>query len=127
MTARKPRKHYSPDFKLKLVTQALEGSGSIAELARQHHINDNLLFKWIRLWQHEGYVSRPRKAHHGQPPPVLLPVQMLPPPARSTPLPCEPANTLCKVRLRQGELTLTHPTPELLSLLLREMMKGPQA
>ena len=126
MSAGKPRKHYSPDFKLKLVKQALEDGGSIAELARRHDINDNLLFKWIRLWQREGYVSRPRKAHLRQIPPVLLPVQMVPPPACPAPLPCEPANTLCKVRLRQGELTLTHPTPELLSLLLREMMKGPQ-
>ncbi|WP_341768753.1 transposase, partial [Escherichia coli] len=33
----------------------------MAALARKHDVNDNLLFKWIRLWQREGRVCRPRK------------------------------------------------------------------
>ncbi|ECB7135840.1 hypothetical protein E1A04_14950 [Salmonella enterica subsp. enterica serovar Virchow] len=48
---RLPRKHYSPEFKMELVRLALEEEGSIAALARKHDVNDNLLFKWIRLWQ----------------------------------------------------------------------------
>ncbi|EES3246170.1 transposase, partial [Escherichia coli] len=24
---------------------------SVARIAREHDINDNLLFKWLRLWQ----------------------------------------------------------------------------
>ncbi|WP_167854278.1 transposase, partial [Escherichia sp. E1130] len=58
---RLPRKHYSPEFKMELVRLALEEEGSIAALARKHDVNDNLLFKWIRLWQREGRVCRPRK------------------------------------------------------------------
>ncbi|EJB3895947.1 transposase [Salmonella enterica] len=58
---RLPRKCYFPEFKLELVRLALEQEGSIAALARQHDVNDNLLFKWIRLWQREGRVCRPRK------------------------------------------------------------------
>lgn len=58
---RLPRKRYSPEFKMELVRLALEQEGSIAALARQHDVNDNLLFKWIRLWQCEGRVCRPRK------------------------------------------------------------------
>ncbi|EFT2683390.1 IS66 family insertion sequence element accessory protein TnpB, partial [Escherichia coli] len=27
-------------------------------MAREHDINDNLQFKWLRLWQNEGRVSR---------------------------------------------------------------------
>ncbi|MCK2062569.1 transposase, partial [Citrobacter freundii] len=50
---RLPRKHYSPEFKMELVRLALEEEGSIAALARKHDVNDNLLFKWIRLWQRE--------------------------------------------------------------------------
>ncbi|WP_454758180.1 transposase [Citrobacter freundii] len=46
---RLPRKHYSPEFKMELVRLALEEEGSIAALARKHDVNDNLLFKWIRL------------------------------------------------------------------------------
>ncbi|MBD3703849.1 transposase [Klebsiella pneumoniae] len=50
-----------PEFKMELVRLALEEEGSIAALARKHDVNDNLLFKWIRLWQREGRVCRPRK------------------------------------------------------------------
>ncbi|EOU3984602.1 transposase [Escherichia coli] len=46
---------------MELVRLALEEEGSIAALARKHDVNDNLLFKWIRLWQREGRVCRPRK------------------------------------------------------------------
>ncbi|MBO2006654.1 transposase [Serratia marcescens] len=44
---------------MELVRLALEEEGSIAALARKHDVNDNLLFKWIRLWQREGRVCRP--------------------------------------------------------------------
>ncbi|MBW6086931.1 transposase [Escherichia coli] len=50
-----------PEFKMELVRLALEEEGSIAALARKHDVNDNLLFKWIRLWQREGRVCRPPK------------------------------------------------------------------
>ncbi|MFM4052667.1 transposase [Klebsiella quasipneumoniae] len=33
---------------MELVRLALEKEGSVAALARQHDVNDNLLFKWIR-------------------------------------------------------------------------------
>ncbi|MGT8102263.1 transposase, partial [Escherichia coli] len=69
---RLPRKHYSPEFKMELVRLALEEEGSIAALARKHDVNDNLLFKWIRLWQREGRVCRPRKNSSSLP--ALIPV-----------------------------------------------------
>jgi transposase len=71
---RLPRKHYSPEFKMELVRLALEEEGSIAALARKHDVNDNLLFKWIRLWQREGRVCRPRKNSSSLP--ALIPVQL---------------------------------------------------
>ena len=43
------RKHYSPEFKMELGRLALEEEGSIAVLAWKHDVNDNALFKWIRL------------------------------------------------------------------------------
>ncbi|QXN63894.1 transposase [Serratia fonticola] len=45
---RRSRQQYSPELKLKLVKMALEASdngSSVAELAREYGINDNLLFK----------------------------------------------------------------------------------
>ncbi len=46
---RLPRKRYYPEFKMEMVRLALEEEVSVAEQARQHDVNDNLLFKWIRL------------------------------------------------------------------------------
>ncbi|MBB9333623.1 transposase [Escherichia coli] len=60
---RLPRKHYSPEFKMELVRLALEEEGSIAALARKHDVNDNLLFKWIRLWRVKGGSVGPEKTH----------------------------------------------------------------
>jgi hypothetical protein len=41
---RLPRKRYSPEFKMELLRLAFEQKGSVAVLARQHDVNDNLLF-----------------------------------------------------------------------------------
>ena len=30
----------------------------MAQIARESGINDNVIFKWLRLWQNEGRVSR---------------------------------------------------------------------
>ncbi|ECC1658362.1 transposase, partial [Salmonella enterica subsp. salamae] len=69
-----PQKRYSPEFKMELVRLALEEEGSVAALARQHDVNDNLLFKWIRLWQREGRICHPRKNSSSLP--ALIPVQL---------------------------------------------------
>jgi len=126
---RRSRQHYSPELKLKLVKMALEASdngSSVAALAREYGINDNLLFKWIRLWQREGQVSRPRRKYRKKASPTLLPVQIASPLQASPPVipVAEPADTVCHARLRHGDITLHNPSPEILSLLLREMMTG---
>nr|WP_244582683.1 transposase [Escherichia coli] len=53
-----PRRSFSNNFKLQMVKLALQPGASVARIAREHNINDNLLFKWLRLWQNEGRVSR---------------------------------------------------------------------
>lgn len=92
---------------------------SVAQLARENDINDNLLFNWRRLYQ-QGLLG----ASAGMP--ALLPVTLttsdrpggLPVPSTEEPPCCElvlPAGTL---RIR-GTLT-----PELLQMLIREMKGG---
>lgn len=117
-----PRNVFSIEFKLRMVELAQLPGANIASIAREHGFNHNLLFKWLRLWQREGRVSRPRKTYNKTSTPTLLPVQvaLLEEPA----LPAESAAMICHVRLRHGELTLHQPTDEVLSLVLREMMKG---
>lgn len=124
---RRSRQHYSPELKLKLVKMALSATdkgSSVAALAREYNINDNLLFKWIRLWQSEGRVSRPRRQYRKAASASLLPVEV----TSETPLPAvtsaDPRQTVCHARLLQGDITLHNPSPELLSLILREMMAG---
>ncbi|MCA6935389.1 transposase [Pectobacterium versatile] len=126
---RASRKHYPPELKLSLVKMALaainEGR-SVAAIAREYSVNDNLLFKWMRLWQREGQISRPRGKYRKTVLPVLLPVQVTPPvpvlPTATTS--ADPQGSVCHVRLRQGDITLHNPSSELLSLVLREMMSG---
>ncbi|MBP2170781.1 transposase [Erwinia toletana] len=86
---RRSRQHYSPELKLKLVKMALKASEegrSVAGLAREYGINDNLLFKWMRLWQSEGRISRPRRKYRKAASPALLPVQITPQPRVSPPI-----------------------------------------
>ena len=44
-----PRRSFSNEFKLQMVTLALQPRGSVARIAREHDINDNLLLKWLTL------------------------------------------------------------------------------
>uniref|UniRef100_UPI0011163BBA transposase n=1 Tax=Escherichia coli TaxID=562 RepID=UPI0011163BBA len=43
-----PRRSFSNEFKLQMVKLALQPRDSVARIAREHDINDNLLFKWLR-------------------------------------------------------------------------------
>lgn len=38
-----------------MVKLVLQPGASVARIAREHDINDNLLFKWLRLWQNVRY------------------------------------------------------------------------
>lgn len=117
-----PRNVFSIEFKLRMVELAQLPGANIASIAREHGFNHNLLFKWLRLWQREGRVYRPRKTYNKTSTSSLLPVQVAP--LTEPASPAEPTVTICHVRLRHGELTLHQPTNEVLSLVLREMMKG---
>lgn len=45
---------YSNDFKLRMVELASRPDANVAQLAREHGVDNNLIFKWLRLWQREG-------------------------------------------------------------------------
>lgn len=117
---RRPRRPNFPrEFKIALVEKSMMPGVSVAQLARENDINDNLLFNWRRLYQ-LGLLGTPANT------PALFPVTLtaaerpvsaLPPSAEASPC-CElvlPAGTL---RIR-GTLT-----PELLQMLIREMQGG---
>lgn len=43
-----PRKNYTNDFKLRMVELASQPGASVAQIAREYGINDNVIFKWLR-------------------------------------------------------------------------------
>ncbi|KUW02868.1 transposase [Escherichia coli] len=55
---KEPRKNYSNEFKLRMVELASQPGACVAQIARENGVNDNLLFKWLRLWLIKGRISR---------------------------------------------------------------------
>ncbi|WP_073804478.1 IS66-like element accessory protein TnpA [Shigella boydii] len=125
-----PRRSFSNEFKLQMVKLASQPGAPIARIAREHDINDNLLFKWLRLWQNEGRISRRLPVTTSSDTGVeLLPVEITPdepkePVAALTPslsTQTTVSASSCKVEFRHGNMTLENPSPELLTVLIREL------
>lgn len=118
-----PRRVYSNDFKLRLVELATRPDANVADIARAHGVNDNVLFKWVRLWQKEGRVSRRLPALiPAALQPAALPVEILPDPARQTAAQnARGVTTTCSLTLRHGNITLENPDPEMLLRIVREL------
>ncbi|ENA4028736.1 transposase, partial [Shigella dysenteriae] len=123
-----PRRSFSNEFKLQMVKLASQPGASVARIAREHDINDNLLFKWLRLWQNEGRISRRLPVTTSSDTGVeLLPVEITPdepkePVAALTPslsTQTTVSASSCKVEFRHGNMTLENPSPELLTVLIR--------
>ncbi|EKN5129583.1 hypothetical protein DYG66_18640 [Yersinia enterocolitica] len=43
--------------------EASKEGNSVVAIAREYGVNDNLLFKWMRILQREGLISRPRRKY----------------------------------------------------------------
>ena len=125
---KEPRKNYSNDFKLRMVELASRPGACVAQIARENGINDNVIFKWLRLWQDEGRISRRLPATvESSPSPMMLPVEVIPDPAPTGEAITGPGrfsalnSTSCCVEFRHGKITLENPSSELLAVLLREL------
>ena len=68
---RRVRASYSMDFKLELVEKSYQPGACVAQLAREHGINDNLLFTWRQRYSHllpdeiQRSVSKPDDLRSG--------------------------------------------------------------
>lgn len=49
--SRRARASYTIEFKLKLVEKSVQPGACVAQLAREHGINDNLLFTWRQRYR----------------------------------------------------------------------------
>ena len=129
---KEPRKNYTNEFKPRMVELASQPGACVAQIARENGVNDNVIFKWLRLWQNEGRISRRLPVTTSSGAGVeLLPVEITPdeqkePMAALTPLLSTPSQSTvsassCKVEFRHGNMTLENPSPELLTVLIREL------
>lgn len=122
------RKNYPNDFKLRMVEPASRPGACVAQIARENGINDNVIFKWLRLWQDEGRISRRLPATvESSPLSTMLPVEVISDPAPTGETNTDPSQfsalnaTSCCVEFRHGKTTLENPSQELLAVLLREL------
>lgn len=125
---KEPRKNYPNDFKLRMVELASRPGACVAQIARENGVNDNVIFKWLRLWQDEGRISRRLPATvESSSLPTMLPVEVIPDPASTDETNTDPGQfsalsaSSCCVEFRHGKITLENPSPELLTVLLREL------
>lgn len=131
LTTRRKRASYSMSFKIDLVQQSLQPGASVAGLARQHGINDNLLFTWRQRYRH--LIDNPANEAVGEPVPIddaLVPVvleRQLPLLPSTSPAPATPPNPgqVCEIIIGRARLKLSgHLTPAMLATLVRELKKG---
>ena len=126
---RKKSPNYPVEFKIKMVELSHRPEISVAQLAREHGINDNLLFKWRQYWR-EGKL-RPLSTTESSMPellPITLDVEDVPADSsRSQSVAAaapESLNISCEVTFRHGSLRLNGAISEnILNLLIRELKR----
>ncbi|UNF10081.1 transposase [Escherichia coli] len=98
-----------------MVELASQPGACVAQIARENGVNDNVIFKWLRLWQNEGRVSRRLPVTTSSDTGVeLLPVEITPDeqkepvaaiaPSLSTSTQTRVSASSCKVEFRHGNM-----------------------
>lgn len=127
---RKKSPNYPVEFKIKMVELSHRPEISVAQLAREHWINDNLLFKWRQYWR-EGKLRPPSTTENSVPEllPITLDAEDVVPTTSSLSQPVaaaapESLNISCEVTFRHGSLRLNGAISEnILNLLIRELKR----
>lgn len=108
-TNKPKRKRYSDEFKAYLVQEAENTGRSIASIARDNGINQNLLHNWKYQHKKAQTVSLPAHGSTEQPPqfiPIILeqseptPLNYAQPPSLPTPEPTNPTTTINDIQLQ---------------------------
>ncbi|CAM6655355.1 transposase [Escherichia coli] len=113
------RRIFSNEFKLHMVELASKPNANVAQLAREHGVDNNLIFKWLRLWQREGRISRrmpptivgPTVSQSFPASPTLVPVELIDTPRCATDAPAPEALSVacaasCHVEFHYGKMML---------------------
>ncbi|MCZ8859269.1 transposase [Escherichia albertii] len=102
------RRIFSNEFKLHMVELASKPNANVAQLAREHGVDNNLIFKCFPAS------------------PALVTVELIDTPRCATDAPASEALSVactasCHVEFHYGKMTLENPSPELLTVLIREL------
>jgi len=120
LPVKKRRPDWPLEFKIRMAELSLLPDACVAQLAREHGVNDNLVFNWRNLHR-QGLLDPATRAE-------MIPVTVDPFPApvrQSSGGPVSPPVISCKLTLPGGSLSLTGPvTPELLRALVSELREG---
>lgn len=127
---RKKSPNYPVEFKIKMVELSHRPELSVAQLVREHGINDNLLYQLPEYW-YKGKL-RPHSTTENSVPellPITLDAQDVVPATSSLSRPVaagipELLNIGCEVTFRHGSLRLNGAISEnILNLLIRELKR----
>ncbi|OWY74858.1 transposase [Pantoea sp. AMG 501] len=120
LPVKKRRPDWPLEFKIRMAELSLLPGACVAELARQHGVNDNLVFNWRNLHR-QGLLDPATRAG-------MIPVMVEPfpvPVRQNSGTPDSPPVISCKLTLPGGTLSLTGPvTPELLRALVSELRES---
>lgn len=126
---RRSRASYTMDFKLELVEKSYQPGVCVAQLAREHGINDNLLFTWRQRYSH--LLPDEIQRTIDKPAPVLpVVVSDMPLSSRSEPhyesgIPPRHDTMVCEVTVRGASLRMYGDlSPAILKTLIRELRGG---
>lgn len=121
LPVKKRRPDWPLEFKIRMADLTLQAGACVAQIAREHGINDNLLFNWRNLHR-QGLLDPASRA-------TLIPVTVethSPPPRHNGAVSSDlPPVISCKLMLPGGSLSMTGPmTPELLRALVSGLREG---
>jgi len=120
LPVKKRRPDWPLEFKIRMAELSLQPDACVAQLAREHGVNDNLVFNWRNLHR-QGLLDPATRAG-------MIPVMVEPfpvPVRQSRGVPDSPPVISCKLTLPGGTLSLTGPvTPDLLRALVSELRES---
>ncbi|WP_156506713.1 IS66-like element accessory protein TnpA [Pantoea ananatis] len=120
LPVKKRRPDWPLEFKIRMAELSLQPDACVAQLAREHGVNDNLVFNWRNLHR-QGLLDPATRAG-------MIPVMVEPfpvPVRQSSGVPDSPPVISCKLTLPGGTLSLTGPvTPDLLRALVSELRES---
>lgn len=109
VTAAPKRPNFTPEFRQSIVEMTLRPGACVAQIAREHGLNDNMLFKWRRRYldaQAKAVASVPALTGIAQRTDnaVMLPVDIIDAPApRATEIQPGGAVASCEVEIEVGK------------------------